>query len=230
METHVFDLRGPYALFRKPYAPVSPVSFPVPPPPTVMGMIGAICGYGRDEYLDRIGWDEVEIGVGLQRRVQRLRTGINLLNTKQGEFFSTDPNRIQIPHEFLKRVHLRLYVANGRPEMMEDLGNHLKNDTTTYNISLGLEQCLADFEHVATTQAEPVDGEVSTQTAIPQSKVSRIEYEEDNRYGNYRVPHRMRPGRQVTSYSQIVVEETASPTTVHTNQAFQVGEDVVLFH
>jgi len=229
MQTHVFDLEGPYALFRKPYAPVSPVSFPVPPPPTVCGIVGAICGYDRDAYLEEIGWDQVRIAVELREPVKRLRTGINLVNTKEGEFFSTDPNRIQIPHEFLKDVHLRVYVANGREPMMAELGQRLENGTTAYSVSLGLEQCTASVEHVDTVEAQPTQGEIETRTAIPRELADRIDYDGDGQYGHYRVPRRMRPGREVPEYGQIVVEETGTTTTVHANEAHKVGDETVLF-
>lgn len=234
METHVFDLRGPHGLFRKPYAPVSPVSFPVPPPPTIMGMIGAICGYGKREYLERVGWDQVKISVAVKEPVKRLRTGINLLNTKDGitkddAFFSTDPNRIQIPHEFLKDVHIRVYVADGPTEMMDDLGTRLEEGTTAYTVSLGLAQCLASIEHIATVEAEPVEGRLEVDSIIPQDAVSRIEYAEDGRYGHYRLPHRMRPDRKVTEYTAVVVDEQGQPTTVDTTEARRIGDENVLF-
>ncbi len=87
MKTIVFDIKGDWGHFRKPYAPVSPVTFPFPPPPTALGMIGAICGYGKDEYAERIGWDRVKIAVSLKSPVKRYRTALNLVNTKSNKFF-----------------------------------------------------------------------------------------------------------------------------------------------
>lgn len=239
METHVFDIYGPFALFRKPYAPVSPVSFPFPPPPTVMGMIGAMCGYGKDEYLDRVGWDRVKIGIGIRNEIRRFRTGINLVNTKEGTFFSTDPNRIQIPHEFLtgpsngrhrEDLRFRLFVAGGPEEMMEELGRHLEQGTTTYTLSLGLSECLAEFDLIGTFDAEPLhEGDHELVTVIPEDEVERIHYAPDRRYGHYRIPHRMAPGRKVQRYSVTVAEESAKTIEAETDNAYKVGDDRVVF-
>lgn len=238
METHVFDIHGPYALFRKPYAPVSPVSYPFPPPPTVMGMIGAICGYGKDEYLDRVGWDETRIGVGIREPLQRFRTGINLINTKEGNFYDAvgENQRIQIPHEFLKGqgdsdARFRIYVAGGPPDMMEDLGKHLEAGTTTYTLSLGLSECLAHHEYVGTYDASPLgEGVVEVDSVVPDEDVERVLYDPGCRYGHYRIPERMAPGRRVDRYSVTVAEETARPLEVETEAAYEVGEDRVVFH
>lgn len=232
METHVFEVEGPYALFRKPYAPVSPVSFPFPPPPTVMGMIGAICGYGKDEYLDRVGWDTVDIGIGIANETRRFRTGINLLNTKEGNFYDAvgQNQRVQIPHEFLKDAGFRLYVTGGTERMREDLGEHLQQGTTTYTLSLGLSECLAELTYVDTVEAEPLQRDTHPiDTVVPEEAVDRVEYDADNEYGHYRIPHRMAPGRDVERYSVVVAEETANPITAETAEAYRVGEDHVVF-
>jgi CRISPR-associated protein Cas5h len=232
MEAHVFDVHGPFALFRKPYAPVSPVSFPFPPPPTVMGMVGAICGYGKDEYLERVGWDQVRVGVGIQNEVRRFRTGINLLNTKEGNFHDAvgESQRIQIPHEFLQDARFRLFVADGPAEMMEDLGDHLSNGTTTYTLSLGLSECLADLDYVGTFDAQPLNqGRHEVSTVVPDEEVERIHYDPERRYGHYRVPHRMAPGRDMKRYSVTVAEETGATLEAETANAYEVGEDRVVF-
>ena len=58
-----FDIAGPIAMFRRPYTTTSSVSFPLPPPTAVAGLIGAIVGLnnGSDEvgyaakYWDAMG-------------------------------------------------------------------------------------------------------------------------------------------------------------------------------
>lgn len=232
MKTHVFDVHGPFALFRKPYAPVSPVSFPFPPPPTVMGMIGAICGYGKDEYLEEVGWDRLKLGIGIQENGGRFRTGINLLNTKEGNFYDAvgENQRIQIPHEFLRNVRYRLFVADGPDQMMNDLGERLRAGTTTYTLSLGLSECLADFEHVQTIESQPLDeGEHEIDTIVLDEAVDRVTYDRDSDYGHYRIPHRMAPGREVERYSVTIAEESGDPIVAETDEAHEVGDDHVLF-
>jgi CRISPR-associated Cas5-like protein len=123
MKSIVFDISGDWGHFRKPYAPVSPVTFPLPPPPSVLGMIGAICGYGKDEYAEKIGWDRVRIAITLKAPVKRYRTALNLVNTKGNKFFRLvgEASRSQIPYEFLKSPAFRIHVADASAETMADL-------------------------------------------------------------------------------------------------------------
>jgi len=52
MKVLVFDLFGDFAHFRKYYTTTSPLTFSFPPPPTIAGILGAIYGASKEEYLD----------------------------------------------------------------------------------------------------------------------------------------------------------------------------------
>jgi len=230
MRTHVFDVEGSLALFRKPYSPVSPVSFPFPTPPAIMGIVGAICGYEKDDCLEMVGWDRVKVGVGIRAPVKRLRAGINLLNTKVSPFHNAKGGRIQIPHEFLKDVKFRVWVADGNNEMMDNLGRHLRDGTNAYTVSLGLAQCLASVHYIATVDAKrlPVE-EHAVISVVPLSDDIKIVYEPGKVYGHYRVPVRMAPGRKVVEYRVVVAEEGGNATRVNSPDVWQIGDDRVLF-
>jgi CRISPR-associated protein Cas5h len=231
MKTLVFDVHGPYAMFRKQFTPVSPVSYPFPPPPTAMGIIGAICGYEKEEYLDKIGWETTKIGISISKSVKRYRCGINLVNTKGNKYFRLvgENPRSQIPHEFLKDVRYRIFVANAKERAMADLEKHLKEGTNTYTVSLGIAQCLAEVEYINTFQAKPLDkGEYKISSVIPMDQTDKISYEPNIRYGIFRIPERMRQDRVVTKYGEVVVNEESIAIKAHTSQAYQIGEDIVL--
>ncbi|MBU0485196.1 MAG: type I-B CRISPR-associated protein Cas5b [Proteobacteria bacterium] len=231
MKTIVFDIKGDWGHFRKPYAPVSPVTFPLPPPPTVLGMIGAICGYGKDEYAERIGWDRVKIAVSLKAPVKRYRTALNLVNTKSNKFFRLvgEASRSQIPYEFLKSPSYRIFVTDASDDTMDDLERFLRSDTTVYTPSLGLAQCIASVSFVGIYQAEQLPlGKLKVSSAIPLA-LGQVYYDEGGRYTRFRIPHLMRPDRTVEKYSEVLVEETAQPITVETSHAFRVNDENVLF-
>lgn len=231
MKTIVFDIKGDWGHFRKPYAPVSPVTFPFPPPPSVLGMIGAICGYGKEEYAEKIGWDTVKIAVSLQASVKRFRTALNLVNTKSNKFFRLigDTPRSQIPFEFLKAPAYRIFVAHARPAAMITLEQNLRNDVSVFTPSLGLAQCLAMVTFACLTSAEPLPpGEHAVASAVPLD-LGNPRFETGGRYTRFRIPQRMRPDRTVEKYGEAMVEETCRPIMVETAHAFRVGNENVLF-
>jgi len=239
MRTIVFEIRGQYGHFRKPYAPASPVTFPFPPPPTIIGIIGAICGYGKDEYLERVGWDKVRIAIEMLSPVKRFRVGLNLVNTKGNKYFRLvgDTPRTPMPYEFLKDPSYRVYIANANEEAMERLADLLKINKTIYTPSLGLAQCLATVSCQKETVArhEP-EGRIEVCSVVPTDQVREISYEHGRRYTRFRVPERMRPDRTVEKYGEVVVDEGFEKTNgairkikVQTSQAYRVMDNYVLF-
>ena len=231
MKTIVFDIKGDWGHFRKPYAPVSPVTFPFPPPPTVLGMIGAICGYGKDEYAERIGWDRVKIAVSLKAPVKRYRTALNLVNTKSNKFFRLvgEAPRSQIPYEFLKYPAYRIFVSNASDETMNDLEHYLRSEITVYTPSLGLAQCIATVCFVGVHQADLLPpGILKVTSAIPLA-LGQVHYDDGGRYTRFRIPHLMRPDRTVEKYSEALVEETVHEVTVETSHAYRVNDENILF-
>ena len=231
MKTIVFDIKGDWGHFRKPYAPVSPVTFPFPPPPTVLGMIGAICGYGKDEYAEMIGWNRVKIAVSLQAPVKRYRTAINLVNTESNKFFRLigDASRSRTPYEFLKSPAYRIFVADASDETMSDLERYLRSGTTVYTPALGLAQCIATVSFVGIHQADPLPaGKLQVTSAIPLA-LAQVLYDEGGRYTRFRIPHLMRPDRTVEKYSEALVEETVQPIMVESSHAYRVNDENVLF-
>lgn len=233
LKTIAFEITGRYAHFRKFYAPVSPVTYSFPPPPTVLGLIGAICGYGKDEYAVKLGWQQVMIGVGLLTPVQKYRTGINLINTKTADRYFRprgETPRIQIPYEFLKDVGYRIFVANASPEAMSRLTERLEEGKTTYTPSLGLAQCLAEVSFVGEYDAvqQPEDDYEIT-TVVAQDKVRSVTYEPGLRYERLRIPGRMDGNRVVHSYQEVIVEEGGNLIKVKTDQAYIINGETILF-
>jgi CRISPR-associated protein Cas5h len=194
-------------------------------------MIGAICGYGKDEYAERIGWDGVKIAISLKAPVKRYRTALNLINTKSNKFFRLvgEASRSQIPYEFLKSPAYRIFVADASDETMTDLERYLRSDITVYTPSLGLAQCIATVSFVDIYQAKQLPlGKIEVTSAIPLA-LGQAHYDEGGHYTRFRIPHLMRPDRTVEKYSEALVEETCQPITVETSHAFRVNDENVLF-
>jgi CRISPR-associated protein Cas5h len=217
MRTLVLEVRGEYGQFKKPYSPMSPVSYPFPPPTAVLGMLGAIAGYAKTDYPQRLGWATVRVGVRLLAPVRMFRAAINLLQTKDGtdKFFRprTGQNtHTQVPYEFLREPAYRLYVA-GLPEAVADhLQAQLDAGRTAYTVSLGLASCLADVAWVGAWEAAPVEAEEWVSRAvIPLAPGLDVKYEAGRRYQRLRVPAAMDGDRVVHRYQEVVLAEDGEP-------------------
>jgi len=234
MRTIVFDIKGPYGHFRKPYAPASPVTYPFPPPPTVLGMIGAIIGLGKEEYHEALGWETIRIGIRLLSPVSVYRTAVNLLNTKNTDKYfrpRAEKNpRIQIPYEFLREPAFRIYAADLPESEADKLADALRTGQTVFTPSLGLAQCLAEVEFVAEADAEINADAESTASVIPLEEGTKILYDPGHRYERVRVAAVMDPERIVRKYREAVVALDAD-RPVHAEDAsiFRIENENIAF-
>ena len=235
IRTIVFDISGPYGHFRKPYAPASPVTYSFPPPPTVLGIIGAILGLRKDEYHEALGWKTSRIGIRLLKPARIYRTAINLLNTKSADKYFRprgENARIQIPYEFLKDPAFRIYAANLPETQADALSAALAAGQSAYTPSLGLAQCLAEVNFVADTVAMAAPDAQTSVSVIPLEQGMKIKYEPGRRYERVRVPAVMAPDRVVHKYQEVVVALDADqgrPVSVKGTTLYKVDNETIAF-
>lgn len=229
-----FDVWGPYAHFRKPYAPASPVTFPIPPPTAVLGLLGAICGYSKERYHEELGWEKIRIGVAVSAPVRLYRAGLNLLNTKDGtdQFFrpKKDTHHMQIPYEFMADPRFRIFVAETPESVLDTLSKRLAQADPKYTPTLGLANCLASLEMVSDGEAEELgEGSREIATAIPIGEGVKVEYTTERPVQRFRVPAEMDGGRKVHRYQEIAVATDGLPLTASGVPTYRLGDDVFCF-
>ncbi|MCM8771229.1 MAG: type I-B CRISPR-associated protein Cas5b, partial [Candidatus Omnitrophica bacterium] len=158
MKVLVFDIWGDYGHFRKFYTTSSPLTFSFPPPSTIAGVLGAVYGAGKEEYLDIFSFDKCKIAVKIVKPVKKVRMGINLINTKGGCWTLCSSKyhepRTQIRTEFLRDPYFRIYFACKQENIFKEIANCLKEHKSEYTISLGLSELLADFKYVGEYNSE----------------------------------------------------------------------------
>lgn len=234
MRTLVFEVSGEYGLFKKPYSPMSPVSYPLPPPPAVLGMLGAILGYGKDEYMQRLGWESTRVAIGLCKPLQVFRAALNLMQTKGGSKFAFTSNdeHIQIPFQFLRNPHFRIYIAGLSEAITNELYAYLSSGRSAYTVCLGLASCLAELQWIGEWEAQALpSGDYIAQTAIPLRNGISVYYDNSRYYHRVRIPASMDHERVVHNYQEIVLAEDGAPIRGTTTQGecYAVGTDTVMF-
>ncbi len=79
----VFEVWGEYGHFRKHYTTTSPLTFSIPSRTALTGLIGAIIGLPKEEYLGYFRRKRAQIGVRLMAPVKKVRFSENLIDTKK---------------------------------------------------------------------------------------------------------------------------------------------------
>ncbi len=208
-----FLLFGDLAHFRKFYTTSSPLSFPFPPPPTVRGIVGAVMGFSKEDYLERTRG--ISVGVSLRSPLKKVRMGINLIFTKgsSGKFDPTlipsrkgDINktlRTQIKAEFVKDPVYKIYVS-GNDDLIDELAQLLKEHRTHYTVSLGLSELLADFKFDGIYEGRRLEVSSRADSVVPVKCVHEIDLERPQKIGKERVPADMDTDRKVLSYEDVI--------------------------
>lgn len=214
---------------------MSPVSFPFPPPTSVLGIIGAILGYDKQEYHDLLGWESVKIAVKLMSPINVFRAALNLLNTKEtDQYFRPKLHKnthIQIPFEFLKNPKFKIYAAELPTQAYDNLKSILQAGKTVYTPTLGLAQCLADVSLVGEWNAEAIKEkkwEVDSVLALRENVTPF--YDQGRHYHRFRVPSKMDGNRVVHQYQEVLVAEGDKPIKgTNGQELYRIGNETISF-
>ncbi len=232
MKTLVFDISGKYGMFKKPYSPLSPVSFPVPPPTAVYGLIGAMMGLSKDEYLEKVQRDGFRLAIGLRSEVKRYRAGLNLLKS-DGSItkFTTGLVHTQIPAEFIKDITFRIWFHHPDSDFFDELVDRVSDDKYAYTPCLGNANCMAQVKFVSLAQAQRRKGEKSLgfSSIVPRTQIDDISFRSMSRMVRIRLPFRMDTDRTITEYADVYLDEEGGAVQAIAPEYYDIeGENVLL--
>lgn len=239
MKVLVFDFWGDYGHFRKFYTTSSPLTFSFPPPSTIEGILGAIYGAGKEEYLKVFSLDKCKIALKIVNPVKKVRMGLNHINTK-GNYWIPYGNqyhepRTQIRTEFLKDPYFRVYFSHTDEKIFERLVQLVKEHKSFYTVSLGLSGLLADCRYIDVYNAETVSNnkvvEITTPIVMSILVPDGLEIENDKKYFKEKMPIVMNPDRVIEKYDDVVFESEGKTikAKVSTYCRLENGENIVFF-
>ncbi|CAG0995746.1 hypothetical protein METP3_02937 [Methanosarcinales archaeon] len=240
MKVLVFDIWGNYGHFRKFYTTSSPLTFSFPPPSTIAGILGAIFGVGKDEYLKVFAIDKCGIALKIVNRVKKVRMGLNLMETKGTNLkrpFS-DKNlapRTQIRTEFLKDPYYRIYFTHVNEKILIHLAKLVEEHKSIYTVSLGLSELLADFKFVGIYDTEKILGGMAVEMDTPiianNLIPDKFEIETGKKYFKEKMPIIMNPERIIEKYDDVIFESEGKTIKAQLNAYYRLenGDNIAFF-
>lgn len=241
MKLIVFDIWGDFAHFKKFYTTSSPLTFSFPPPPTIAGIIGAIYGAekSQNDYLRLFMNEKCKLGVQILRPIKKIRMGINLSETKGKNIYrpASTPNvRTQIRTEFIRFPQYRLFFAHQSEGIYQKVRANLVEHRTSFTISLGLSELIANFKFVGEFEFDNTKSEGFVEIVTPilaNNLVSpdSIEIQKDKMYFKERIPVFMTPERLVTNYDDVLFESNGGTiiAKVKLHQVLSDGTNIAFF-
>lgn len=208
----VFEVWGEYGHFRKHYTTTSPLTFSIPSRTALTGLLGAIIGLSKEEYLGYFGRDKAYLGVRLMNPVKKIRFAENLIDTKKaGSMMNEIKNRTQIQYEFLKDPHFRVYFAHDDPEVQRAARDLLSAHRSVYTPCLGLSEHIANFGYIGEFEAEEKHSEaVEIHTAVRSDEIENLVFEPGRQYISEIMPAEMAGNRTVTDYPEVIFERNGN--------------------
>lgn len=214
----VFDIRGSYAYFRRPYTTTSATSYPFPCRSNIEGLVAAILGIESSAYPET--FISSRIAISLLNNVSKMPFSLTYthsdfwnniaryLRTGSTLPYIRAPRRI----ELLREPKYRLYFSTNDSKLMDELGSKLENHEAVYPPYLGSNNMLANFELIdanAKAQALPMQEEesyVSVSSIVPfRQRIPKILIQKDIPYAvEHDMPAHITSDRELTySYSAI---------------------------
>jgi len=243
MKVAVFDIKADFGFFGKFYSTSSPITYPFPPFPTIQGMVGAILGLDKKEYLDVLEYGKFRAGIRILNPVKKIRIGINHIDTKEGRWQPIKTKnrqpRTQMRFELLKDPCFRIYATHTSENIFLKLVDFLEQHRSYFTLSMGLSEFLADFEFVGVFEAfekDMPDDYVSLCTPIPLSYLDSkadtpLRFEAGKSYFKERMPLYMLTTREVVKYEDVIFEPTGKELLARPSSYVEVqnGENILLF-
>jgi len=219
------DLCGKFAHFRRFYTNSSSLSYPIPPPSTIRGLVAAALGLEPSDYPERLR--TLQMAIGVRQPLRTLLQSTNALMVKSGterELRGFEP-RTQIPTQFLlpetsfddwDTTSLRFHLVLVPPEGLSvgQLAEALR--APIYPPALGTAYCLGWIEGVEVHEAEVGHDDPSVVAylgALDASQVEELELDErtPNRLSRDRYPVRLDGQRRLVDARDLIVDLRGYP-------------------
>jgi len=210
----IFDIWGDYGHFKKYYTTSSPLTFSIPPRTAIIGLISAIIGLEKNQYLSLMTKEKADVAIRIINPIKKIRMIQNLIDTKGGYWKPVKrgnlTGRTPVRFEYLKGPKFRIYFTHSDDEIYNSLKENLKNHKSVYTPCLGLSELIAEFEFVdEVLVVRKFNNEyfVDICSVIPLDTIREIDLLVPNRkYFKERIPVEMHPGRIVTEYREVIYE------------------------
>lgn len=223
----VFDIWSTYGHFKKPYTTSSPLTFSIPPRTSITGIIAAIAGVKKDEYIKLFSKDKADIALSVRKPIKKVRMGINLINFNNSmtKIEGKNPTRV----EFLKDPEYRIYFRHRDDEIHSRVLAHINNHTSIYTVSMGLSENVANFKFIGEFAAEKKHGDeelIEFTSVLPLKCIhpGQIKFNYDQEYFTETLPIEMDEDRKVLEYGEVIYEKSGKSICAIVNSYLEFKE------
>jgi len=211
MQAIRFVLTGKLAHFRRFYTNSSSLTYPIPPPPTIRGLLGAALGLGPEYTQEFANW---RFGVQIAAPWRFLFQTANYLKIKKGEPNLAGGEHTQIPLQFIvpqqlgDRIRYEIVALGAESKESNKVAEALKKPH--FPLALGPAYALAQIEEINFVQGTIQD---SFEGAIkgPLIVKSIIKLQGPGRLLRDRYPLKLAKDRTLLMAADLAIEAEGKP-------------------
>jgi CRISPR-associated protein Cas5h len=227
----IFDISGEYAHFRKYNTTTSPLTYSIPPRTAVSGLLGAIIGIDRFNYIEVFSKKNADIAVQVINPVKKVNMAFNLLDTKHS-FFNIK-NRTQIEFELIKDARYRIFFMMNNQELFKQITDNISNNIHHFSPYLGLSQFTAkiDFIDIKTGTENKSKEYIEIISALNLNycdKNNPVKFDYNLKYSSNTMAISMildeKRERTVTEYADVLIELEGKPILAKTHSYTEIKD------
>lgn len=242
MKTIVFQYRGKVAHFLRAEANKSATTYPVPPRTVLIGLLGAILGFGKDEpqivlqdaqlalsgIVPRTHWHNVKL-----RKDPPAALPYAVKANAKSEKTTAPEKPALIRQEWLWQPHYTIYASLPEPHH-ENLYERLKEHRWHFTPCLGLSEMMGEVNLLEKENCEAASlpyGSYRVNTVVPQHEGQldmELAFKEGLALQSLRMPRSV-TGERIFTHASYYVERDAKPIPFITGAAWRVGNETVVF-
>lgn len=228
----VFEVWGDYAHFRKIYTTTSPLSYPIPPRTALTGLIAAIAGIDKQNYISFFSKDKANIALKIVSPIKKVRITENLIDTKRALNMHIIKTRTQIRFEFIKDPKYRIYFYHSDNNIYEREKKLIKAHQCIYTPYLGLSELLCNFAFIdefEITAYNDMDKFIDIDSVVPIPYIKEANFDKPGEYFSITMPNEMQKDRIVTKYEEVLFERRGGKVNAKVNKIWELenGEQIL---
>ncbi len=228
-----FRFWGDYALYKKPWCNREQQSFLIPTKTAIIGMIGGILGFSKEEYLERLPSEKIKVGIKLNKEIGKELHGFNFMQSenlkKQTKKLSNPYRRkaIEQPNsrnrlEMLKNPDYKLFIQIEDTSIYNRLKNHLEESKYVFPPFMGQVNLFGNISEAKELEFKEKDVDY-VNTVVPSKLVDGSSL--DGTIFSEQIPFSMKEDRSEPEFISVSLKNKKEfKIAVKTDKRFKVGK------
>ena len=230
----IFDYWSDFGEFKKYYTTSSPLSYFNIPKTSLLGIIGAIHGLKKDEYIEFLNKLEPIYSIKIKEKIRKIHVPENYVETKDVGNYKMVKfwSGTQVNMEVIRSPKYRIYISftkDPNNEFTNNFEHMLSEHKTYYQPCMGISEFIANFRFINSTdnweEINDNKNRIDISGFCPTEDIgtaNNMEFEENKIYSKEKMPMEIDAERKVNKYTEIFFEISGQTLKISPEKYFSI--------